>query len=489
MRTGSYLDGTWYQPDSQRLTRNVNPADTSDVLAEFPSATAACVERAVAGAQEAFTSWRKVPAPERGRVMSRAAEIARTRVDEIAQVMTREQGKVLRESRGEVLKGINVLEYYAGEGFRIQGRTLPSEIRNTFTYTLRQPLGVVGLVTPWNFPWAIPCWKIAPALVAGNAVVFKPAELTPATAAILVEVFEEAGLPKGCLQMLVGPGSQVGNAIVDHRAIKAISFTGSNQIGLALYTQAAGRGAKVTCEMGGKNALIVLPDADLDAVTASVLNGAFGSTGQRCTATSRLLVHEDVADRLTEAVVEGARALKVGPGLDEASQMGPAVDPKQLKQNLEYVEIGKGEGATLASGGGRPDGLEQGHFMEPTVFSDVNPSMRVFQEEIFGPVLSIARIKDFDEAIQFANGVEFGLSTSLYTQNNGHIMRFIDEIESGMVHVNEPTVGGEAQLPFGGIKATGVGDREMSTDGLNFFTEQKTVFINYSGGAERSFAR
>ena len=490
MRTGSFVDGTWYHPtQSARRVRNVNPADTDEVLAEFPAAGAADVARAVEGAGKAQREWARVPAPERGRVLTRAAEIARRRAEEIARTLTCEEGKILREARGEVQKGIAVLEYYGGEGFRIAGRTLPSEIKDVFTCTIRRPLGVVAAITPWNFPWAIPCWKTAPALVAGNAVLFKPAELTPATAALLVEVYQEAGLPPGVLQFLVGPGSDVGNAIVDHPAIKAISFTGSNEVGLKLNERAARRGVKVTCEMGGKNAVIVLPDADLDAVVAGVLNGAFGSTGQRCTATSRLLVHQDVAGRITEALVEGARKLKVGPGLDESSGMGPAVDEKQLRTDLSYIEVARAEGAKLLTGGGRPKGLERGFFVEPTVFAGVDPGSRLFREEVFGPVLGITPISSLDEAIRLANAVEFGLTASLYTRDLAASLRFMEEVEVGMVHVNEPTVGGEAQLPFGGVKATGVGEREMSVEGLNFFTETKTVFLNFSGSAARSFIR
>ncbi len=489
MKTGSYIDGAWIQPESTRRVKNLNPADTRDVIAEFPAATAKDVARAVEGAKKAQRAWAATPPPTRGRVLARAVDIARRRKDEIARTMTREQGKILRESRGEVDKGVAVLEYYAGEGFRMGGRTLPCELKDVFTYTIRRPLGVVGLITPWNFPWAIPVWKTAPALVAGNAVIIKPAELTPATCALMVEVFEEAGLPPGVLQMLVGPGSEVGSTLVDHPDVKAISFTGSNQIGVNLYAQAARRGAKVTCEMGGKNAVIVMPDCDVEAVTAAVVNGAFGSTGQRCTATSRLLVHPDVAGRLTESIVEAARALKVGPGLDESSQMGPAVDEKQLRQDLSYVDIARQEGARLLTGGGRPQGLEHGFFVEPTVFGDVRPGSRLFQEEVFGPVLAVTKIDDLDEGIRLANAVEFGLTCSLYTNDVRSVMRFVEECETGMVHVNEPTIGGEAQLPFGGMKATGVGEREMSQEGLHFFTEQKTVFINFSGKAERAFIR
>ncbi len=488
MRTGSYIDGAWFQPSSSKKITNINPADTSEVLAEFPAATADDVQRAVAGAKEAFKSWRDVPAPERARVIWRATEVARGRVDELAEALCREEGKILREARGEIMKGISNLEFYAGEGFRITGRTLPAETKDVFTYTIRRPLGVVGLITPWNFPWAIPCWKAAPALVAGNAVVFKPSEITPWTASLMVEVFEEAGLPKGCLQMVVGYGEDVGQAIVDHPDVAAVSFTGSTETGLKIYSQAARRGAKVTCEMGGKNAVIALADADVDAVVGAVMNGAFGSTGQRCTATSRLLVHESLANQVTEALVEQARALKIGPGMDPATQMGPIVDEHQYQTVLRYLEVGKGE-AKLCTGGGKPKGLERGYFVEPTVFADVTPDHRVFMEEIFGPALSIATVKDLDQALEYANAVQYGLTASVYTRDINEAMRFVEGIETGMVHVNEPTVGGEAQLPFGGIKKTGVGDREMSSDGLNFFTEQKTVFINFAGGSERNFNR
>jgi aldehyde dehydrogenase (NAD+) len=489
MKTGSYINGQWFHPKSDRLLRNINPADTTDVIAEFPLATAEDTQRAIEAAQAAFPAWKKTPGPERGRVLWRAANIARQRIDEIAQLMTREEGKILKEARGEVLKGISLLEYYAGMGFRMGGKTLPSEARDTFTYTIRQPLGVVGLIAPWNFPWAIPVWKSAPALVAGNSVVFKPAALTPSTAALMTEIYEEAGLPPGVFNMVVGSGSQVGEAIVNHPAIRAVSFTGSNAIGGALYIKAASRGIKVTCEMGGKNAVIVMPDADLDKAVVAIHGGAFGSTGQRCTATSRVIAMDSVKDALLERLVDRAKTIKVGPGLDEAVDMGPAVDESQWKTDLDYINIGRQEGAKLVLGGGTPKGLDNGYFVEPTIFDGVSPTMRIFKEEIFGPVLSVAKAKNLDEALQFANGVEYGLTTSIFTQDINHIMRFIDDVETGMVHVNEPTIGGEAQLPFGGVKATGVGEREMAEEGLNFFTELKTVFINYSGSAERQMIR
>lgn len=489
MNTGSFIDGKWFQPKSSRLVRNINPADPNEVIAEFPAATAEDVTRAIDAAQAAFRGWRKTPGPERGRVLWRAADIARQRADEIARTLTREEGKILKEAKGEVMKGISLLEYYAGEGFRMHGMTLPSEARDTFTYTIRRPLGVVGLIAPWNFPWAIPVWKSAPALAAGNCVIFKPAELTPATAALLTEIYAEAGLPPGVFNMLVGSGSVVGEAMVHSPVLRAISFTGSNEVGGALYAKAARRGAKVTCEMGGKNAVIVMADADLDKAAIAIHGGAFGSTGQRCTATSRVIAAPAVKDALVERLVDAAKKIKVGPGLDESVDMGPAVDDKQWKTDLDYIAIGKQEGARLLLGGKAPETLGKGFFVEPTIFDNVAPSMRIFKEEIFGPVLAVTTANNLDEALRYANGVEYGLTTSIFTENIDTIMNFVEEVETGMVHVNEPTVGGEAQLPFGGTKATGVGEREMAVEGLNFFTELKTVFINYSGKAERLMIR
>ena len=489
MQTGSYVNGKWFHPKSSRLVRNVNPADTKDVIAEFPAATSEDVEEAIAAAQTAFKDWKRTPGPERGRVLWRAADIARQRADEIARTLTREEGKIFKEAKGEVLKGISLMEFYAGEGFRMHGKTMPSEARDTFTYTIRRPLGVVGLIAPWNFPWAIPVWKSAPALVAGNTVIFKPAELTPATAALLTEIYEQAGMPPGVFNMVVGSGSVVGEAMVHSPVLRAISFTGSNEIGGALYAKAAQRGAKVTCEMGGKNAVIVMADADLDKAAVAIHGGAFGSTGQRCTATSRVIAAPAIKEALVERLVAAAKKIRLGSGLDESVDMGPAVDEKQWKTDLDYIEIGRREGARMVLGGDLPAELGNGYFVAPTIFDGVSPAMRIFKEEIFGPVLSVCTARDLNEALQFANGVEYGLTTSIFTESIDTIMNFVEEVETGMVHVNEPTIGGEAQLPFGGTKATGVGEREMAEEGLNFFTEIKTVFINYSGKAERSMIR
>ena len=488
IRAGSYVAGEWFEPRSEKRIRVVNPADPSEVLADFPAAGREDTLRAIEVAHAAWPGWRDTPPPERGRVLWRAADIARRRQEEIARIMSLEEGKILRESRGEVLKGIALLEYYAGDGFRLSGKTLPSESRDTHTYTLRRPLGVVGLITPWNFPWAIPVWKAAPALVAGNTVVFKPASLTPGTAGIFMEILAEAGLPAGVANMLVGSGSDVGNTIVDDPRVKAVSFTGSNSVGMGVNTRASGRGARVTCEMGGKNAVVVMRDADLDAAVAAIVGGAFGATGQRCTATSRLVVESEVKDELLERLVAKAKALKLGPGLDESSDLAPAVDRKQFETDLEYIEIARKEGARLVYGG-KPADLGGGYFVEPTLFDGVTPDMRIFREEVFGPVLAISEVSGLDAAIEAANAVEFGLASAIFTQDNHSVMRFIEESEVGMVHVNEPTIGGEAQLPFGGSKSTGVGPREMGEEGLHFFTELKTVFVNYSGSGERALIR
>jgi aldehyde dehydrogenase (NAD+) len=486
--TGSHIAGSWVHPQSTELIRTVNPANPSKIVMEFPAATGDDVETAVSAAAAAFQTWRQVPAPERGRVLWRAADIARRRLEEIATIMSLEEGKILRESRGEVMKGISLLEYYAGEGYRIGGQTLPSELPNVQAFTLKRPLGVVGLITPWNFPWAIPVWKIAPAIVAGNTAVLKPAELTPGTAAIFMDILQEAGLPDGVVNMLMGTGTEVGAAIVNHPQIRAISFTGSNEVGMLINQQAAKRGIPVTCEMGGKNALIVMEDADLETAVSAIVSGAFGATGQRCTATSRVIVTPSVKEELLERIVAKAAKLKIGDGMDESVDIAPAVDKQQYQQDLRYLEIAKSEGATLLCGGSSVD-INGGYFVQPTLYTDVQPEMRIFQEEIFGPILSVCEVKDLDEALTVANGVQFGLAASIFTQDIGNIMNFMENIEVGMVHINEPTIGGEAQLPFGGAKSTGIGPREMGQDGLNFFTELKTVFINYSGSGEKATIR
>ncbi len=490
MSFGAFVNGKWYNPSqSQSIIKNINPANPDDIISEFPGATAHDAQMAIDAAEKAFPSWSNTPGPERGRILLRAANIVRERAEEIAQVMTREEGKTIHESRGEVLKGIAILEYYAGEGYRMGGKTSPVEGRDIFAFTLRNPLGVVALISPFNFPWANPMWKLCPALVAGNTVIFKPSELTPMTATLIVEVFNAAGLPAGVLNMLIGLGKDVGDAIVEAPQVKAISFTGSNAVGTAINVKAAASGKKVCCEMGGKNAVVVLDDADLNKATEAIIGGAFGSTGQRCTATSRIIVTQSIKEELLSRLISKANHLKIGNGLDETVDMGPAVSESQLKKDLDYIEVAKKDGAKLVCGGKQPKNLGNGYFIEPTIFDNVRPNMRIFQEEVFGPVLSIVTAKSIDEAFVFANQVPFGLSTGIFSQDINAIMHYIHKAETGMVHINEPTIGGEAQIPFGGTKATSIGDREMSDEGLNFFTHTKTVLINYSNSAERSLMR
>jgi acyl-CoA reductase-like NAD-dependent aldehyde dehydrogenase len=361
-------------------------------------------------------------------------------------------------------------------------------VKQTLTFTLRQPLGVVSLITPWNFPFAIPAWKSAPALVTGNTVVMKPASGTPGTATLMAKVLEDAGLPKGVFNLVSGPGGAVGNTLVDHSDVRAVSFTGSNAIGMALNERAAKRGIRVTCEMGGKNPVVVLDDADLDLAVTGILQGAYGSTGQRCTATSRVVVQKGVAAQLVDALAAGAQRLRVGNGLEAGVDMGPAVDEGQLKTDLEYIDIAREEGARLVAGGQRLTGgaYDKGFFVQPTLFAGVKPGMRIHQEEVFGPVVCVVEVGDFEEALAAANGVEFGLSASLYTRDANVAMKFVQRAEVGMVHVNNPTVGGEAQLPFGGWKNTGIGEREMAEEGAEFFTQLKTVFFDYTGQARAS---
>lgn len=487
MQIRSFINGRWICPNSARIVRNVNPANIDEVVTEFPSAGEKETRDAIAAARETFGGWREVPAPERGRYVLRVMERARARKDEIARIMTREEGKLLREAAGEVQKGINILEYYGGAGFRINGQTIPSEIADCFTCTVRRPLGVAGIITPWNFPWAIPCWKIAPALVAGNTVVFKPAELTPWTASVLVELFEEAGLPPGVLNMVVGPGSAVGEIIVQHPHIHAVSFTGSNEVGRRVIVEAARTHKKVTCEMGGKNALILMEDGDMAAAVDATADGAFGSTGQRCTATSRALVHGSRSEEFMERIIAKAKTYVPGDGMAPGATMGPCVDRKQFETVLSYIEAGKNEGARCVLGGTRAPG--NGYFVNPTIFDRVRPEMKIFQEEIFGPVLSVTEFETFEEAVALSNKVNYGFTGAIFTRDMHTIMKFIEQAEIRMVHINEPTIGGEAQLPFGGCKSTGYGDREMAEEGLNFFTQTKTIFINYSGKGERAMIR
>jgi acyl-CoA reductase-like NAD-dependent aldehyde dehydrogenase len=479
----SFINGAWLDSVSGRTAPNINPANINDVIGQSQLATRDEARKAVEAAYNAFRDWKRTPAPARGRIIAKAARLMEDNKEEFAQILTREEGKTLSEARGELTRAINVIEFCAGESRRMTGETIPSELPANFAYTIKGPHGVVACITPWNFPIAIPAWKIAPALVAGNTVVFKPATITPGTASRLTEIFNEAGLPPGVLNLVLGSGSEAGDEIVNHPAVRAISFTGSTETGLKLYAQAAPRGVKMQAEMGGKNPVVVLEDCDMTLAVESTAQGAFGSTGQRCTATSRAVVIDKVADEFVEKIVERAKSFRLGAGDDPKTDIGPSVDEGQFNTVLKYIDIGREDGAQLKCGGKRAsgDGLENGYFIEPTVFDHVTHEMRIAREEIFGPVLSVLRVKDFDEAMMVANDSEYGLSSSVFTNDTNLVYHFVDEIETGMTHINSPTTGGEAHIPFGGVKNTGLGAREQGSTSLDFYTELKVVYVDYTG--------
>jgi len=469
----NYIGGEWVDAASGKWGEDRSPARPAEVLALFAQGGEEDVKAAVAAAKAALPAWRQTPAPRRADFLWKALRRFDERQAEVAEALCAEEGKTLSEALGEVKKALAILEYIAGEGRRLSGETAPSELPSTFCYTVREPVGVVAIVTPWNFPFAIPMWKIAPALVAGNTVVFKPASLTPMCAELLVRTFADAGLPRGVLNLVMGPGGPVGDTLTVHPDVAAVSFTGSNEVGTRLHTRAAALGKKVQCEMGGKNPVIVLEDADLDLAAIAIAQGAFGSSGQRCTATSRAIVARPVAAELTRKVIALAQAMVAGDPRRPGTTLGPLVDEKQLQTVLRYVDVARGEGAHLATGGERlrPPGCEDGWYVAPTIFTGVRPEMRIAQEEVFGPVLAIIEVDDLDEALRVANGVKYGLSSSIYTRDLESVFRFIDRIETGITHVNSPTMGGEAQLPFGGTKATGVGMREMGKTAIDFYSE------------------
>ena len=479
----NFINGKWIESSSSKTVNNINPANIDEVIGSNRQATREEAQAAVDAAAQAFTDWRRTPAPARGKIVARAARLMEEAKEDLARTLTREEGKTIAESRGELQRSINVAEFCAGESRRLNGETIFSELPSNFVYTIKQPLGVVACVTPWNFPVAIPTWKIAPALVAGNTVVFKPATITPATAVRIVQIFEEAGLPPGVLNLILGSGSDAGDEIINHPAVKAVSFTGSNPVGIRLYEQVSRRGAKCQCEMGGKNPVVILEDADMDLAVENTAQGAFGSSGQRCTATSRAVVVDKIADEFVERIAQRAQSMRLGDGMDPQTEMGPSVDENQFKTVLEYLNIGREDGASLICGGERAtgNGLDKGFFVKPTVFDHVTPDMRIAREEIFGPVLSVMRVKDFETAMTVANDTEFGLSSSIFSNDAARIFRFVDEIETGMTHINSPTTGGEAHIPFGGIKGTGIGDREQGSTALDFYTELKVVYVDYTG--------
>jgi acyl-CoA reductase-like NAD-dependent aldehyde dehydrogenase len=455
---------------------------------DFPKSGPEDVEEAVKAARKAYQSWRLVPPPKRADIIKKAADLLVQRKEEIAREMTREMGKILLETRGDVQEGIDTGYYAAGEGRRLFSYTTTSELPNKFAMAIRLPVGVAGVITPWNFPMAIPTWKIFPALVAGNTVVFKPASDTPKTATTLVQILEEAGVPEGVVNLVHGGGNEVGMAIVRHPDVDLISFTGSTAVGKVISREASDTLKRVSLEMGGKNAQIVLEDANLELALDGVLWGAFGTAGQRCTATSRLILHEAIYDQFIEMLVERVKKLKVGNGLDESTEMGPIINEAQLNKIHQYVEIGKQEGAKLLIGGYRLTGGEydKGWFYAPTIFVDVHPKMRIAQEEIFGPVLCVIKVKSFEEAIEVLNDTVYGLSSSIYTRDVNKAFKAIRDIQAGITYINAPTIGAETHLPFGGVKQTGNGHREGGWTVFDFFTEIKTVYVDYSDKLQRA---
>ncbi len=482
----NFIDGRWVDAPGASPLSSINPA-TGAVLGVVPDSTPTEVDRAVRAAAEAWPRWRAVPAPRRAEILFRAAELLVQRKEDLARLMTREMGKILTETRGDVQEAIDMTYFVAGEGRRLHGYTAPSEMPRKAAYCVRAPLGVVGIITPWNFPMAIPSWKIIPALVCGNTIVFKPAPETPLVASAFVALLEEVGVPPGVLNLVTG-GDATGAALVDHPGIALISFTGSTEVGLQVAARCAARGVRVSLEMGGKNAAIVLDDADLDLVADALTWSAFGTTGQRCTACSRILVSPAVHGAVLDRLSGRAGRLHVGDGLDSVTEMGPLVSAAQRARVERYVEIGRAEGARVALGGRRlaPPGLEAGFFYSPTILDQVQPQMRVAQEEIFGPVVSLIDCPTLDDAIEVTNGVRYGLSASIFTRDVSAAMRAIEEIRTGIVYVNHGTTGAEVHLPFGGTRATGNGHREGGLQALDVFTEWKSVYIDYSGRLQRA---
>lgn len=481
------VNGKWVEARSGQTMPSHNPA-TGEILGQVPRSGPEDVADAVAAAKEAFDRWRKYPAPRRAEILFRAAEMLVQRKEELARLMTQEMGKVIAEARGDVQEAIDMTYFVAGEGRRLHGYTTPSEMPTKAAYCIRVPIGVVGVITPWNFPMAIPSWKIIPALVCGNTVVFKPATYTPLVALRFAQILQEAGLPPGVLNVVTGDGASVGDALVEHPDVAIISFTGSTETGLAIAEKCARHGKRVSLEMGGKNAAIVMDDADLDLATDALIWSAFGTSGQRCTACSRIIVHGAIKPDLTERLVERTRRLRLGDGLDPQTDMGPVVSASQLKRIHGYVEVGKKEGARILVGGGPMDdgSLARGNFYAPTIFDRVNPAMRIAREEIFGPVTDVIDAFSLEEAIRILNDVEYGLSASIFTRDINKAMRAVDDIFTGIVYINHGTIGAEVHLPFGGTKNTGNGHREGGLQALDVFSEWKAVYVDYSGRLQRA---
>jgi len=482
------IGGEWVESRSGRSFENQNPANVKDVVGIFPRSTQDDISDAVTSAKKAFERWRLTPAPRRGEIIYRCAQILQERKEDFARDMTREMGKVLKETRGDVQEAIDTAYYMAGEGRRLDGHTVPSELPNKFAMAVRVPLGVIGMITPWNFPMAIPSWKIFPAIIAGNTCVIKPAEDTPLSTVNLVRALMDAGLPPGVVNIVHGYGPEAGAPMLDHADIRAISFTGSSEVGRIVGEAAARNFKPCSLEMGGKNAIIVLNDANVDLAIDGALWGAFGTSGQRCTAASRVIVQKGVYDQFADKFVSRARALKVGPGVDEQSEMGPQINAQQIETTRKYVDIGKNEGAKLLTGGNRVTGggLENGYFFEATIFGDAHGKMRIAQEEIFGPVVSLVPTDSLEQAVEISNGVAYGLSSAVYTRDVNRAFKAMRDLQTGITYINAPTIGAEVHLPFGGTKATGNGHREGGIGAIDFYTQWKAIYVDYSDRLQRA---
>ena len=483
----NFIGGKWAEPLSGRYFQNRNPADTNDLIGRFPDSGAADVAAAVRSARAGFEQWSRTPAPLRGDVLRRVGDLLVERKEAIADAMSREMGKVLAETRGDVQEGIDTAFYAATEGRRLFGRTVPSELRQKWAMTVRRPIGVCGLITPFNFPMAIPTWKAFPALLCGNSVVLKPSEDVPHTAHLLVEILLDAGLPPEVIQLVHG-GEVAGKALVEHPGVPAISFTGSTATGSAIGQVCGRMHKRLSLEMGGKNAMIVMDDADLDLSVDGVLWGAFGTTGQRCTATSRLIVHRKVHDKLVARLVDAAGKLKLGDGRDPRTDVGPLIHAAAREKVEYYLDPAVLQGAEVACGGSRPRGARtaDGYFYKPTVVVDVKPGSRLATEEIFGPVLSVIRVGSYEQAVKVNNEVKYGLSSSIYTGDVNLAFRAMDDLQNGITYVNAPTIGAEAHLPFGGVKQTGNGHREGGWEVFDFYSETKVCYVDYSGVLQRA---
>ncbi|HZH91141.1 MAG TPA: aldehyde dehydrogenase family protein [Pyrinomonadaceae bacterium] len=485
----NYIGGEWVAASGGEYFENVNPADTRDVIGRFPVSQAEDVERAVAAAKAAAEGWRRMPAPRRAEILFRLGNILIRDKDSHSADMTREMGKVLKETGGDVQEAIDCTFYTAGEGRRLHGYTTPAEMPDKFAMCVRQPVGLCGLITPWNFPMAIPSWKLIPALVCGNTVVIKPAEDTPLSTYNLIKACEEAGVPRGVVNMVTGYGEGAGKPLTEHRDVRLISFTGSTETGRLIAGACADRNAICSLELGGKNVIIVMEDADIDLAVEGAVWGAFGTSGQRCTASSRIVVHKKVYKKFTQKLVERAEGLRVGDGADADTDMGPVINANAVHKIMGYIEVGEREdGARLATGGRRLDtgAHANGYFIEPTVFTDVAPGMRIAQEEIFGPVTAVIPANNLEEAVEIANGVRYGLSAAIYTRDVNRAFHAMNDMYTGIFYVNSSTIGAEVHLPFGGTKATGNGHREAGTQVLDIFTEWKSIYVDYSGKLQRA---